>query len=94
MLSSSQLLGENVCEKLLNRMRSENTLVCVGLDPDPSKFPDEILCSKLTPEGQALRFLKEVVDITHKHVCSYKIQKAFYFKGFNDKSTYKNCRVH
>ena len=27
-------------EKLRNRWRQADSLVCVGLDPDPAKFPD------------------------------------------------------
>ena len=30
-------------QKLRNRWQQADTLVCVGLDPDPAKFPDRFV---------------------------------------------------
>lgn len=75
----------NVClDNLSKQMHIKNSLVCVGLDPDPRKFPNEIQNMKnISVEQKTLLFLKDVVDITADHVCAYKIQKAF-FDIYND----------
>ena len=58
-------------------MKSNNTLVCCGLDPDVSKMPIE-LRRKARKETTVRKFLEAVVDITAPHVCAYKAQKAFF----------------
>ncbi len=66
-------------DNLTDRMSKKNTLICVGLDPDPQKFPTEILnLHGLDIEEKTLLFLQNIVDITADHVCAYKIQKAFF----------------
>jgi len=70
-----------VQEKLLNAMKRQDSLVCVGLDPDYEKLPTAIPTSWGTSETRVLKFLKEVVRITAPHVCCYKVQKAF-FEGW------------
>lgn len=71
-------------DNLAEQMRDKNTLVCVGLDPDPQKLPTEILnLHGLSIEEKTLIFLQNIIDITADHVCAYKIQKAF-FDTYND----------
>jgi orotidine-5'-phosphate decarboxylase len=65
-------------KQILERMKSHNTLLCCGLDPDLEKLPIEIMESGLKDEDKVLSFLKTVVDITAEHVCAYKVQKAFF----------------
>lgn len=72
------LYGHMLYDKILERMRSQSSLLCVGLDPDHTKFPHEITSLEYSEEKQALLFLQEVIDLTHEHVCAYKIQKAFF----------------
>ncbi|MFH0740018.1 MAG: orotidine-5'-phosphate decarboxylase [bacterium] len=67
-------------EKIFVRMKSCNTLLCGGLDPDLKKIPLEILEKKISDEDKVLVFLRTVVDITAPHVCVYKVQKAFFDK--------------
>lgn len=55
-----------------------NSLVCCGLDPDILRMPSEFQLKGLRPTEQVRGFLEEVVEITAPHVCSYKIQKAFF----------------
>ena len=56
-------------EKLTNAVRRNNTLLCVGLDPDP----------KLMPEGVSLfEFNKAIIQATADLVCAYKPNLAFY----------------
>lgn len=65
-------------DQILERMRTHNTLVCCGLDPDLKKMPAEIVESNVSDEDKVLEFLQGVVDVTAPHVCAYKVQKAFF----------------
>ncbi len=55
-------------EKLLNTSRSNRSLLCVGLDPDP----------ELMPEVKPLEFNQAIIDATCNVVCAYKLNLAFY----------------
>jgi orotidine-5'-phosphate decarboxylase len=78
-LYSGTVVANPIIDKLDNRMKTNNTLVCVGLDPDPTKMPLEIMNIKgKNVEEKSLIFLKSIVDTTAPHVCAYKIQKAFF----------------
>ena len=62
-----------------HRMEKNDSLVCVGLDPDPSKMPDEIMNLKeMELEEKVLIFLKTIVDLSADNICAYKVQKAFF----------------
>ncbi len=63
---------------LRDAMATKNTLACVGLDPDLTKMPLSITGPHASDEVKVSRFLREVIDITGPHVCSYKVQKAFF----------------
>ena len=78
MMCSHLGYGNEVIKKLDERMKHNNSLVCVGLDPDLKKMPLAITQNKMKPEAQIYSFLTQVIDITAPHVCSYKIQKAFF----------------
>lgn len=56
-------------EKLLNVARQNDSLVCVGLDPNPELIPDGI---------NILEFNKAIIDATADLVCAYKLNFAFY----------------
>jgi orotidine-5'-phosphate decarboxylase len=58
----------NFLEKLLTASRSNQSLLCIGLDPDP----------ELTPEIDVFRFNREIIDATSDLVCAYKPNLAFY----------------
>ncbi len=59
----------NFIEKLLNAVRKNNSLLCVGLDPDPELMP---------PNMGVLEFNKAIIDATSDLVCAYKLNFAFY----------------
>ncbi|MDP2632266.1 MAG: orotidine-5'-phosphate decarboxylase [Candidatus Curtissbacteria bacterium] len=65
--------------KLENAQKKNNSLVCVGLDPDPEN---------LRGAKDQFEFNKKVVDETAEFICCYKPQIAFYgaagIKGFED----------
>ncbi len=49
-------------------MRAADSLICVGLDPQPPR----------TPAEEILNFNRRVIDATGDIVCAYKPQSAFY----------------
>jgi orotidine-5'-phosphate decarboxylase len=65
-------------EQILKRMKSHDTLLCCGLDPDLKKMPFEIVGKNISDEDKVFIFLQLVVDFTAQHVCAYKAQKAFF----------------
>jgi len=58
----------NFSDKLLAARRRNDSLLCVGLDPDPG----------LMPKVSLLEFNKAIVDATADLVCAYKPNLAFY----------------
>jgi orotidine-5'-phosphate decarboxylase len=59
----------NFIEKLLSASRSNKSLLCIGLDPDPKLVP---------PKLSVFEFNREIVDATSDLVCAYKPNLAFY----------------
>ncbi|WP_257263978.1 orotidine-5'-phosphate decarboxylase [Endozoicomonas sp. ONNA2] len=55
-------------------MEENNTLLCVGLDPSPERFPAAILAM----ERPILEFNKAIIDATADLVCCFKPQAAYY----------------
>ncbi len=60
--------------KLKSAWKNNNSLVCVGLDPDADKLP-ACLSESAKP---IFEFNKAIVDATHDLVCCYKPQAAYY----------------
>ncbi len=56
-------------EKLTAAARKNNSLLCVGLDPDPELMP---------PGLSILEFNRAIIDATADLVCAYKLNFAFY----------------
>ncbi|MCX5993452.1 MAG: orotidine-5'-phosphate decarboxylase [Chloroflexi bacterium] len=54
--------------RLINASRRNRSLLCVGLDPDPSKLPVKDI----------FEFNKAIIDATADLVCCYKPNLAFY----------------
>lgn len=61
-------------DKLATATRARDSIVCVGLDPEPALIPDAL---GRGPQA-ALRFLRRVVRATADYVCCYKPNLAFY----------------
>ncbi len=59
----------NFTEKLNYAITNNNSLLCVGLDPDPELFPDA---------ESVFEFNKAIIDATADVVCSYKPNFAFF----------------
>ncbi|HBK56357.1 MAG TPA: orotidine-5'-phosphate decarboxylase [Xanthomonadales bacterium] len=64
----------NFIQMLHERWRSADSLLCVGLDPDPAAFP-----AHLRGQPDALfRFCRAIVDATGDRVCAFKPQIAHF----------------
>jgi orotidine-5'-phosphate decarboxylase len=61
-------------DRLAAAWKAANSLVCVGLDPEPIKFPDRFRDAP----GGIFEFNKAIVDATRDLVCAYKPQFAHY----------------
>ncbi len=56
-------------EKLTNAIRNNDSLLCIGLDPDPELMPGRV---------GVFKFNKAIIDVTSDRVCAYKLNLAFY----------------
>lgn len=59
---------------LKQRWTGANTLVCVGLDPEPAKFPVHL---RDDPDA-VFRFCRDIVDATAEFACAFKPQVAHF----------------
>lgn len=64
----------NFHQKFDSIVNKNNSLLCVGLDPDLEKFPSS-LPKRIT---NIFEFNKTIIDATHDLVCVYKPNIAFY----------------
>jgi orotidine-5'-phosphate decarboxylase len=65
---------EPFTERLARRWREADTLLCVGLDPDPSRFPAHLQAG----DDVIYRFCRDIVDATADLVCAFKPQIAYF----------------
>lgn len=61
-------------DKLQKVQRKNGSLLCVGLDTDPSKLPRHLG----TSTNSVLRFNRHIIEATCDLVCAYKLNLAFY----------------
>ena len=61
-------------DMLRARWRTADTLLCVGLDPDPAKFPAHL---KERPDA-IFEFCRAIVDATADMACAFKPQIAYF----------------
>src|SRR5215831_8991288 len=66
----------NFSEKLLAVSRRQNTLLCVGLDPDPNFFPMKLRDKPILTA--VVRFCREIVEASAPYVCAFKPNLAFF----------------
>ena len=65
----------NFMDKLTSISQKNNSLLCVGLDPDPNLLPEHV---------SVLDFNKAIIDATSGFVCAYKLNLAFYEASGNE----------
>jgi len=63
-------------ERLRDRIAATDSVVSVGLDPDPDRLP-----AFLDADLPRWAFNRRVVDATHEHAACYKPNAAFYEDG-------------
>jgi orotidine-5'-phosphate decarboxylase len=61
-------------DQLSRSWTAANSLLCVGLDPDPARFPNTLDIG----HDAVYRFCKEIVDATADLVCAFKPQIAYF----------------
>jgi len=59
-------------------LRQRNSLLCVGLDPDPALVPRGL--RRLSAPAQLERFLGGIVTATYPHAAAYKMQLGSYLQ--------------
>ena len=74
----------NFFAALKETVRRNDSLVCVGLDPDLAKLP-ECVKSSATP---LFDFNKAIIDATKDYVCAYKDYPGKYWWGKNKVVSY------
>ena len=58
-------------QHLRSAWANADSMLCVGLDPDPSRFPSSVA-------GSILDFCTAIVDATADLVCAFKPQIAYF----------------
>lgn len=58
-------------QQLINNIKSKQSFLCVGLDPDLSKMPESL-------NGDLLAFNKSIIDATAEYAIAFKPNLAFY----------------
>jgi orotidine-5'-phosphate decarboxylase len=61
-------------QSLIQAIRQKKSVLCVGLDTDPSKIPQHLQ----SEDDPVFAFNKAIIDATHEHTVAYKINTAFY----------------
>ncbi len=74
-------------DKLHTAWDHNNSLLCVGLDPNWAKIPAHL---KNHPEP-VFEFCKQIVDATHDLVCAYKPQIAYFAALSAEDQLLKTC---
>jgi orotidine-5'-phosphate decarboxylase len=61
-------------DNLRTRIKEVNSALCVGLDPDLDKIPEQYVKTK----NPVFEFNKFIIEETHEHAAAYKPNSAFY----------------
>ena len=64
----------NFMRALRNRWQQSDTLVCVGLDPEPAKFPAHFAHD----DDAVFAFCRDIADATAEYACAFKPQIAHF----------------
>lgn len=76
MVSSGDRTGETFVDRIRAAAGSANSLVCVGLDPDFTRFPAPL--RDLGYRDAIVRFNRAIIEATSDIVCAYKPNLGFY----------------
>jgi orotidine-5'-phosphate decarboxylase len=78
-----------ITERLVASWASSHSLLCVGLDPEPARFPG----SMHGDVASAAEFCNQIVDATLDLVCAFKPQIA-YFSAFGGEEALERVIAH
>jgi orotidine-5'-phosphate decarboxylase len=76
-------------QALRTRWTEANSLVCVGLDPEPAKFPSQFA----NDPDAVFNFCRSIVDATAEYACSFKPQIA-HFAALGAEDALKRLIAH
>jgi len=79
----------NFMQALRDRWDGANTLVCVGLDPEPAKFPAHL---RDAPDA-VFEFNRAIIDATAPMACCFKPQIA-HFAALGAEDALRRCIAH
>ncbi len=66
----------NFLEKLVTASRRQNSLLCVGLDPEPDRLPAQL--REVPVVTAVVHFCRSIIEATLPYVCAYKPNLAFF----------------
>lgn len=76
----------NFSKKLQHAVTSANSVLCVGLDPDPEKIPQPLRDEFPDEPELVYEFCKRIIEATQHEVCAFKPNLAFFealgYKGW------------
>ena len=61
-------------DQLKNRWAAADSMLCVGLDPNPERFPEPVRGKS----DATYEFCRRIVDATAEYVCAFKPQFAYF----------------
>ncbi len=71
-------MAQKFSQRVDRILSARDSLVCVGLDPDPTLMPKSL--RRLAPRAQLNGFLNGVIQATFPHAAAYKMQLGSYFQ--------------
>jgi orotidine-5'-phosphate decarboxylase len=74
LLGAENRVSMSFFETLGDRIEARDTVVSVGLDPDPDRLPEAVEDADLPRWA----FNRRIIDATHEHAACYKPNAAFY----------------
>ena len=80
----------NFISCLRNRWQQSDSLVCVGLDPDPAKFPPMFA----ERDDAIFAFCRDIVDATAGYACAFKPQIAYFAAHNGGESALQRLIAH
>lgn len=74
----SELMSNTYLEHLQQAVNHSGTVLCIGLDPEPSRLPRQIKESYSSIPDQVEEFCRQLIDATQNLCCAYKPNLAFF----------------
>ena len=82
----------NFVDRLRARWQDADTLLCVGLDPDPARLPERF--AGAGTEDALFAFCRDIVDATAEFACAFKPQIAYFAAHNGGESALQRLIAH